>query len=208
MIDSTFRRKLERGKISGWLASWIFRAALLSNCALFADFSAPEARAETAPEYKYQAVYLYNFLQFVEWPPEAFSAATTNSLAPFVIGVLGKDPFGSVLEEAVQKEIVKGRRVVVKRFERLEDMGVCHLLYISESEKPRLAKIFSKLDKASLLTVGETDDFTKRGGAIKFFVDKERLRFEINLAAVKKARLTVSSQMLKLAKITDAKGAD
>src|SRR4051794_28816296 len=197
-----FKTRSQLVQAVGRLSIWMFRLLVLSSCTLSWDLVVLQARAQTAAEYKYQAVYLYNFLLFVDWPADAFPSATD----PIVIGVLGLDPLGAALDEAVKDEVVKGRRVVVKRFKRIQDMERCHLLYIGRSEKPRLEPIFLRLENSCVLTVSDIDDFTKRGGAVKFFKDNGKLRFEINLVAVKKARITVSSQILKLAKILGAEG--
>ena len=88
----------------------------------------------------------------------------------------------------------------------MEELKPCHLLYISRSERENLPAIFSRLEHSNVLTVGDAEEFTNRGGAVRFFIDKDRLRFEINQAAIRKAGLVVSSQLLKLAKIAGPEG--
>ena len=58
-------------------------------------------------EHRLKAVFLFNFSKFVEWPPSAFAAAD----APFVIGVFGRDPFGSDLDDVARGETVNGRQL-------------------------------------------------------------------------------------------------
>jgi len=74
-----------------------------------------------------QAVFLFNFAQFVDWPPEAFS----DPQAPLVIGILGQDPFGSFLDETVRGESVRGRPFEIRRYRRLEEVKDCHVLFIA-----------------------------------------------------------------------------
>lgn len=57
---------------------------------LFAGAVSSSAQATTPQEYQIKAVFLFNFTQFVDWPPTAFVDPRT----PLVIGVLGEDPFG------------------------------------------------------------------------------------------------------------------
>jgi hypothetical protein len=81
----------------------------------------PGVLAQTAParEYQVKAVFLFNFAQFVHWPPQAFPEAQ----APLVIGVLGDDPFGSSLDDAVRGELVNNHPLVIQRYRRVEDVG-------------------------------------------------------------------------------------
>lgn len=158
-----------------------------------------EAGAQTAPakEYQVKAVFLYNFAQFVEWPEAAFPEAQT----PLVIGVLGQDPFGSYLEETVRGEKVNNRPLVIERYRQVEEIKICHILFISRSEAERLEKIFAELKERNILTVGDIEGFTKRGGMMRFVTEKNKTRLRINLDAAKVAKLTISSKLLRPAEI-------
>ena len=149
----------------------------------------------TSPEYHLKAVFLYNFVQFTEWPTNAFSS--TNS--PVVIGVLGDDPFGSSLEETVRNETTHGRRVAVQRYRRVEDIQECHVLFISRSETRKTGEILARLESRNILTVGETESFAESGGMIGFVVEKNKVRFKINAPAARRVNLTLSSKLLRLA---------
>jgi hypothetical protein len=159
----------------------------------------PSAGAAGPSEYEVKAAFLYNFARFVEWPLDAPGVDGT-----FVITVLGRDPFGSVLDDTLRGKAIEGKRVVVRRVLRTEDMGRSHIVFISDSEKERLPAILKSLDAAPVLTVGEMSQFAERGGVICFKVDQERIRLEINVAAAQRSRLRISSQLLKLARIVDA----
>src|SRR2546421_10219007 len=89
------------------------------------------ASAQTGPsrEYQVKAVFLFNFAQFVEWPPAAFAGANS----PLVIGILGQDPFGAYLDETVRNEKVNNRLLEIQRYHRVEDIKTCHILFISPS---------------------------------------------------------------------------
>src|SRR3982750_2429395 len=90
--------------------------------------------AQTSREYQIKAVFLFNFAQFTEWPPEAFP----DPEAPFVIGLLGTDPFGKTLEETVRDERARGHRIEIRHYRAVEEIKTCHILYISQSEGARL----------------------------------------------------------------------
>lgn len=158
---------------------------------------APSGYGTDTREYQIKAVFLFNFAQFVEWPPVAFA----DPQAPFVIGVLGEDPFGPLLEEVLAGEKIGGRTFLVHRYQRVEEIGLCHILFISRSEADRLDSIVASLQNRSLLTVCDTEGFSKRGIMIRFFNDKNRIRLRINLDMVKAASLTISSKLLRPAEI-------
>ncbi len=155
------------------------------------------AQTPATPEYQVKAVFLFNFAQFVEWPPEAFREAHS----PVVIGVLGEDPFGSYLDETVRGEKVNNRPLVVQRYRRAEEIKTCHILFVSRSETERLEPIFAGLRGRNILTVGDAVGFAQRGGMIRFVTEKNKIRLRINLEAAKAASLMISSKLLRPAEI-------
>jgi hypothetical protein len=150
-------------------------------------------------EYKIKAAYLYYFATFVTWP----SDGTPQAPAGLVIGILGDDPFGPILEETVRGKMVNNQPLTVRKYQNIKDARQSAILYISSSEKDNLAHIFNSLDGAAVLTVGETDDFASRGGQIGFTTQDKQVRFEINATAVKRAGLKVSAQLMKLGKLVE-----
>jgi hypothetical protein len=154
-------------------------------------------RAQPVTEYDLKAVFLFNFAQFVEWPPDSFATADS----PIVIGVLGEDPFGTALDQLVSDTPVKGRRIVVRRFERVEDLDVCHLLFINVRNAARLRAVITALDKRATLTVGDVEPFLEQGGMIQFVTQDDRIKLRINLGAATAAGLTLSSKLLRPAQI-------
>jgi hypothetical protein len=158
--------------------------------------------AEPAPsaEYQLKAVFLFNFAQFVEWPARAYRDAQ----APLVIGVLGEDPFGSFLDRLVSGEKVGGRPLVVRRFQRVDEITECHILFISRSESARLGQIIARLKGRSLLTVSDADTFTRQGGIVRFVTENGKIRLRINVEAARVGELTISSKILRPAMIVTA----
>jgi len=155
------------------------------------------AQPASSREYQVKAVFLFNFAQFVEWPTNAFPEVQT----PFVIGVLGEDPFGAYLDETVRGEKVNNRSLVVERYRRAEEIKTCHVLFISRSEVNRLAEILANLKGRNILTVGDAESFAQRGGMIRFVTEKNKLRLKVNLEAAKAANLTISSKLLRSSEI-------
>ena len=156
------------------------------------------AQTQIAREYQVKAVFLFNFAQFVEWPPSTFKESNA-----IVIGVLGEDPFGPYLDEAVRGEEVNGHPIIVERYRHLDDMKVCHILFISSTEARELKQVFTNLKSKNILTVSDADNFTKQGGMIRFFTEDRKTRIRINLSVAKGADLTISSKLLRLADVVN-----
>ena len=147
-------------------------------------------------EYQIKAAFIYHFAEFVDWPTQAFADASS----PMVIGVLGENVFGTDLEQIINGKAIKGHQLQFKEFKSVTEVTNCQVLFISPSEKSHLPKILAALQGANVLTVSEkTDDFTKDGGMINLKIIDNKIRFEINNDAAKKAGLTISSKLLSLA---------
>ena len=174
--------------------------AVLICCLSFAGLS---ARGQVAKEYDLKAVFLCRFALFVEWPTNAFPDAET----PITIGVLGSDPFGKSLDEAVRNEIVQSRKLVVESYSSVESIInladekniICHILFVSQSESGKLGRIFAGLKGRHILTVGESDRFCQSGGIIQFVIVENKIRFIINQDAAKAAKIKLSATLLDLA---------
>ncbi len=144
-------------------------------------------------EYQVKAVFLFNFAQFVEWPPRVFP----DRQSPIVIGILGEDPFGAYLDDLVRGEKIRDRPIVIRRFARLDDVADCQILFISRSEAAQLDKIFARLKGKSIFTVGDVDNFAVQGGMVRLVTENNKIQLKINLQAALDAGLTISSKLLR-----------
>jgi len=156
------------------------------------------AQSVISREYTIKAAYLYNFGRYVTWPKECFATAQS----PFVIGVLGVDPFGDALDSIAAGKRVGGRRIVVRRFASLGEWEFCHVLFVPRSTDPQQQlDTIARLRSAHVLLVGETPGFARRGGSINFFVEQNKTRFEINQEAAEREQLKISAKLLSLARL-------
>jgi hypothetical protein len=155
----------------------------------------PALAAEPAPtEYQLKAVFLFNFAQFVEWPRDAFATADT----PISICVLGKDPFGSNLDDTVRGESAMGRRLVVERHTDAANVGACHILFVPATQAGDIDGLVARTKDSSTLLV---TDGPQHGAMIGFVKERNRIRLRVNLSAVNAAHLTISSKLLRIAEI-------
>ena len=149
------------------------------------------AAQDVSLEYRVKAGFLYNFVRYIEWP-EPVSGS-------FLICVAGQNPFGTVLEELIQNERVRG---VPLRTEVIPGpLPECQVVFTPKtSNVPAYLKAVAG---TPTLTVGETDRFIEQGGLINFFVEQGRVRFEVNRAAAERVKLRISSRLLQLARIVE-----
>jgi len=160
------------------------------------------AQHDSGLEYKFKAAYLYNFLQFIEWPETAF--ATKSS--PVVIGIFSQDPLARELGQLVEGESINGRKIIVQNYRTTRNIKECNVIFIPGSQEGQIGTILSALDDLSVLTVSEVEGFAQNGGAINFYVQDNKLRFEINPDVLKKVNLKASSRLLRLARIVEPAG--
>ncbi len=173
--------------------------AALAFTLLFAGASAAPAPGE----YQVKAVYLFNFTHFVEWPAESF----TDSRAPFVIGVLGHDPFGNALDEAVRGETVNGRALLVQRFASVAELKPCQILFIERSAAAGADKSLEAVAHKGMLTVSDSESATPNGVIIRFLNENQKIRLQINVDSARSAGLTISSKLLRPAQVIGTVGA-
>ena len=184
----------------GWSAvcrrcGWVLAVLLLGSSSTIIA-----AETSLSAEYQVKAVFLFNFAQFVEWPATAFR----EPQSPLVIGVLGEDPFGAYLDELVSGEKVTEHPLQVRRYQRVEDIADCHILFIGRMAPGQLERIVAQLKKRSVLTVGDGETFTRQGGMVRFVTESGKIRLRINVEAAKACGLTISSKILRPATIVTA----
>ncbi|MCU1328959.1 MAG: putative transrane protein [Bryobacterales bacterium] len=168
------------------------RALAATLCAL--SLSPKVTGAEVPAEYGVKAAFLLNFTRFVTWPPESFP----EPKAPLAICVLGRDPFGHVLDEVVQGEVADGHAVVIRRISETPAAQSCQVLFV-DPEIRDLPRIIAAVP-STVLTVGEGSQFLQDGGMIAFVLENRRVRFDINQAKSDGAGLKLSSRLLSVAR--------
>lgn len=170
---------------------------LLSLTFLLGTALQVRAQGPVFDEYRVKAAFLFSFAKFVEWPPDAFASADE----PIGICVLGQNPFGPVLEETVRGKVVANRTFVVLQNPDAQHISKCHIVFVSASEGKHSHDFLEELKSKSVLTVSETDGVDANSGVIDLKLKDGRVRIEIDLVAMERARLRISSKLLSLAEI-------
>ncbi|HTG43642.1 MAG TPA: YfiR family protein [Verrucomicrobiae bacterium] len=171
------------------LALWVALLVAASGTASAQDLSARHSDLE--------AVFLFHFTQFVEWPSDAF--ATTNS--PIVIGILGDHPVKPALLDVIQGEKVRGRELVVRTFRHPDEVRQCHVLFLGYGEGASAPRAIARLRGQPILLVSEIEGFAQRGGMIEFMTDRKRIKLRVNVENARAANLVISSKLLRVAEV-------
>jgi hypothetical protein len=167
--------------------------------AALAVLACRSAQAEQPTEYEVKAAFIHNIAKFVEWPA---AARTTGALR---LCVLGQDQSGGALGALRGKPI--GNAVWdVAPVDRQSNLSQCRVLFISASESGDLAQVLDGIKDRAVLTMGDTGGYAVQGVMVNFYLEQNRVRFEINPQAASRAGLRISSQLLKLARIVAEPG--
>jgi hypothetical protein len=147
-----------------------------------------------AKEYRLKAAYLLNFAKFISWPNDAF----TNPQSPFVIGILGDNPFGKALNPLTLRK-VRNRTIELRYFANIGEIEPCQMLFVSRSEKDSIPAILAACRDMPTFTISDIKDFIHQDGMLEFITIKGHLRFSINLLQAQKHGLEIEAQLLALA---------
>lgn len=151
-----------------------------------------------APEYQVKAAFLYKFTRFIDWPTAAFRSPTS----PFVIGIIGNDPFGGYIREIVKGEKVGSHPIIIQQYHNSQEVINCHMLFVNPPATSRVKDIVTAIGGRSILTVSDMENFTAYGGMVNFYKENNKIRFEVNVASSRSAHLEISSKLLTVARIT------
>ncbi len=165
--------------------------AITSTCA--------SAQSELPTEYEVKAAFIHNIAKFVEWP------ATRDATRTLKLCILGQNPYGSTLD-ALQGKPIGDKVWEVSSVNPKTNLRNCNVLFIAASESANLGQILNEIKDDAVLTVGDTEGFAGQGVMVNFYVEQGKVRFEINNDAAGRARLKISSNLLKLARLVQNTG--
>jgi hypothetical protein len=145
-------------------------------------------------ESEVKAMFVYNFLKFVEWP----SATSLRAGDPFVVLIVGEGATADATERFLQSKAIGDRPLVVRRIRWDQPVAGGRAAFIVERDAKRLQRVLDAAAAAGVLTIGEGESFTIRGGVIGLLVQDRKVRFDVNTSAAQAAGLRVSSKLLAL----------
>jgi len=150
---------------------------------------------QSARALEIEAAFLVKFSSYVKWPNEAFS----DHDDPIIIGILGRDPFGSSIDKIARSFRVNSRGVEIRRYSDFTDLQKCHILFIPAVEVGQLDKASNGFHGHSVLLVGNSPGFLEHSGIINFVSIGNKIRFCISRTNSKKMGLEISSKLLAVA---------
>jgi hypothetical protein len=161
---------------------------------LFAGVMSTAAHAQSVEEHDAKAAFMLKLVNFVQWPADAGGRE-------LVVGFIGSDATGDALQRLASGKLVNGHGIVVRRLKHDGDLKSCQVIFVGAGEAKNIPAILQSLHGTSVLTVGETDGFGRRGGIVNLLLSEGRIHFEVNSHAAERARLQISSRLLSLATI-------
>jgi len=175
----------------GW---WLWLLAAAAMCLVTARRAAGDDRGV---ENQVRSAFIVNFVQFIDWPEGTFAKADD----PMVVGIVDGDGMAQALQAAIEGKTIKGHKLVFRQMTAENPKG-CQVLFVG-SGAGDVSAIIKAAGGGPVLTIGEGDGFIDAGGVIGFYIEDRKERFEISTAAADRAKLQVSSKLLKLAKVVN-----
>ncbi len=173
-------------------------AFLLAALLMLPLWSASAQGEEIALEYKVKTAFVHNFIPYIHWPEDTFKSASE----PVRITVIGTSPLARAIP-TLEGKMVTGREIKIHIAESINPAQPPHLLVVCESEKARYQEILQSVANQTVLTIGNSSDFSDQGGVIGFYLQEDKVRFTINLTAAHTHNLKISSKLLRLATIIE-----
>jgi hypothetical protein len=156
----------------------------------------PDAGAQTFPEeYQVKAAFLFRFAQFVDWPANVLNTGDSS----LKLCIFEDEPRRQEFQSTIEGKSIGSRVIHVRQINQSKEIRSCNILFLSRDEAQRQTAILKSLRGMPVLTVGETDNFLSDGGMIRFHLEADKIRFDINLDGAESSHLKISSRLLLLA---------
>ena len=209
-MQMVLHRQSSRPSIAPTLGDCFLRAILSAIARLVLAavlcFQCLASQAETTTateEYSIKAAFIYNFAKFVDWPSDTFS----SPVSPINVCVYGKNLFGSTFD-LIHKKKAQGREIQVMNVAAETDLKYCQIIFIGVTDERQLTRLITSISHSPILTISDTRNFARVGGMINLVLINNKVHFEINISAARRANLRISSKLLSLATIIDEPSAE
>ena len=172
---------------------------LLSICLVIQAGAGSAGADSDYSEADLKAAYLFNFARYIEWPDRVFE----DDKAQITVCVFSSESFYKVIKKTIGNRSLDGRMVGARNSQSLEELGNCNIIFIGKEHISQHEELIAAAADQSIFTVSDAEDFAERGGCSNFFQAGKKIHFSINVVAVKRSKLKVSSQLLRIAQIVD-----
>ena len=184
-------------------STWLWRLVVILSAAGWAS-TAWAQQDFVSREADIKAAYLYNFGKYVEWPSDV-TLTTEDKRPAFFIGVVGKSPVISPLQAIMRTKTLRESRIVIRQIRDPDEYRPCHIVFVPDGQEPQLVEfVLKQARRSATLTVGETEGFAAKDGMVNFYVEHNKLKFEVNPAAARGAGLAISSKLLRIGRLVPA----
>jgi hypothetical protein len=154
----------------------------------------PKVKAQET-DYKAYSLYVYNFMKYVDWPEN-------KNEGDFIIVIIGKSKIEKELKTLAGQKKIRGRNIIVKSINSVDEINDCHLLYITKEKSSVIKDLNIKIKDKSILIVGEKEGLARKGAALSFAtLDNDELSFDINKRSIEEHKLKISSALIKLGEL-------
>jgi hypothetical protein len=169
----------------------VFFTTLLAHLFLIGMTSSAFSEEAKNSEYWVKSAFIYNIFKFVD--------EKEDNSGNYQFCVMGEAPFISDFDH-IKNKLVNGKKIVIRQIQDPNTPN-CKAIFITSSERTRISQITGQLKQSGILTISDTSGFGKKGVMVNFFLDQNKIRFEINLGAAEESGVKISSQLLNLSTI-------
>ena len=194
LLAMLLRGEDRAGAIPWRIVQLVTSLALAASLAVAAD---PDPRAGSL-ELQVKAAFLYNFAKFVEWPADVRSDGSSGSLT---FCVFGDEPLFSALTQSLAGKTINGRALVALQADGPQRAQRCDIAFIGVAEKKRMDEVLDAFAGTGVLSISDLDQFARHGGMIELTRKADKIRFAVNIDAVNRNGVRISSKLLQLAEV-------
>jgi hypothetical protein len=152
--------------------------------------------AATPSPAEIRAAFVFNFVKFTEWPMQAY----TDAGSPLTTCFLGADDVRAAFRSISIGKALNGRFLEDRAVKSAADMRNCQVLYVDSPRSPVVIEVLKNARQHDALAIGTSDDFLACGGMLRLQIENNRMRFDVNVGAVGRTKIKLSSKLLALAR--------
>ncbi len=144
------------------------------------------------PMHEVYSMMVFNFIKYVQWPDH-------DKSGEFVIGVVGNNDMYNTLNTWYGGKPKGSKTYVVKKFNSAAEVGDCHVVFIDKNKSNEFEVLKTKVAGKGTLLVTDKGGLGQKGSCINFKTVNDKLRFELNQAAIEASNLKVSGALSSMA---------